>query len=422
VRSEASAEMVRLLVEHGADLEASFDGTGRTPYGVAVRSGRPDLAELLAELGARRRAEPLDELLGACLAGDGATARRVATEHPDAARLLHTAEADVLGRWAANGRREAVENLLDLGVPVDARGPGGLTALQEATRCDDPELVALLLERGADPRKPAPVAGVHAGDEPPYGELGWAARAAYLRLLATSPLAERRPCGDGVAVITGVESNTENGVVASRLDGDADAAIAEALRWLQDVPSQWLLADPVIPVDLRERLFAAGARPERTAVVMGAVLDRLALDDAPPPGLELAAVRDEAALRAWAQAVEPAEPRARAVEVLASLGLGADAPLQHRLARRDGAIVGAASFFTHGDTVLGHQLAVVAPERRGGIGRALVQACAREALTSGARVAVVEPTPETVAFYRLLGFALRAWPRDRSFYLPLPRG
>jgi hypothetical protein len=50
------------------------------------------------------------------------------------------------------------------------------------------------------------------------------------------------------------------------------------------------------------------------------------------------------------------------------------------------------------------------------------QACAREALTAGARVALVEPTPDTVAFYRLLGFALRAWPRDRSFYLPLPRG
>jgi GNAT superfamily N-acetyltransferase len=133
------------------------------------------------------------------------------------------------------------------------------------------------------------------------------------------------------------------------------------------------------------------------------------------------AVRDEAALRAWAQVVEPAEPRARAVQVLASLGLGAEAPLQHRLARRDGVVVGAASFFAHGDTVLGHQLAVIATERRAGIGRALARACAREALAAGGRVAVVEPTPDTVAFYRLLGFALRPWPRDRSFYLPLPR-
>jgi ankyrin repeat protein/GNAT superfamily N-acetyltransferase len=424
VRPEASAEMVRLLVEHGADLEASFDGTGRTPYAVAVRSGRPDLAELLAELGARRRADPLDALIGACLAGDGATARRVAAEHPDAAELLRTAEADVLGRWAANGRREAVEALLDLGVPVDARGPTGLTALQEATRRSDPGLVALLLRRGADPRKRAAVDGPRAADEPPYGELAWAAHVGYLRLLATSPLAERRPCGDGMAVITGVESNSENGVVCSRLERevDADATIAETLAWLRDAPSQWLLADPVSPADLRERLVAAGARPERTGVVMGAVLDRLALDDEPPPGLELVPVRDEAALRAWARMVEPAEPRAHAVEVLASLGLGAQAPLQHRLALRDGVVVGTATFFAHGETVLGQHLAVAATERRAGIGRALAQACAREALAAGARVAVVEPTPDTVAFHRLLGFALRAWPRDRSFYLPLPRG
>jgi GNAT superfamily N-acetyltransferase len=132
-------------------------------------------------------------------------------------------------------------------------------------------------------------------------------------------------------------------------------------------------------------------------------------------------VRDAAALHEWARVVEPAGPRGRAVDILASLGLGAEAPLQHRLARRDGAIVGAASFFAHGDTVLGQQLAVAATARRVGVGRALARACAREAQAAGARVAVVEPTPDTVAFYRLLGFALRPWPRDRAFYLPPPR-
>jgi GNAT superfamily N-acetyltransferase len=293
--------------------------------------------------------------------------------------------------------------------------------LQEATVCDDADLVALLMERGADPGKRAP-ADEPVADEPPYGELAWDAEQAYLRLLATSPLAERRPCGDGVAIITEVQSNTENGVVCSRLEGDVDAAIAATLRWFAErsAPAQWLLAADVEPADLRERLVAAGASPERTAVVMGAVLDRLALDDPPPPGLEIIAVRDEAALRGWADVVEPAEPRARAVAVPASLGLGADAPLQHRLARRGGEVVGAASFLLHGETVLGQQLAVVAPERRGGIGRALAQACAREAMAAGARVVLAAPTPDTVAFYRLLGFAQRAWPRDRSYHLPLP--
>jgi ankyrin repeat protein len=54
-RGEASAAMLRLLAQHGADLEASFDGSGRTPYGLAVRGGRRDLAEVLVSLGAQRR-------------------------------------------------------------------------------------------------------------------------------------------------------------------------------------------------------------------------------------------------------------------------------------------------------------------------------------------------------------------------------
>jgi hypothetical protein len=190
----------------------------------------------------------------------------------------------------------------------------------------------------ADPGKRAPQ-DEPVPDEPPYGELGWAAEQAYLRLLATSPLADGRPCGDGVAVITGVESNTENGVVCSRLDDGADADAT--LRWFaeRDAPAQWLLAEPVAPADLRGRLVAAGASAEPTAVVMGAVLDRLALDDPLP---------------------RPRRARARA-------GVRA---------RGDG---------------------------------------------GGARVALVGPTPDTVAFYRLLGFSLRPWPRDRSFHLPEPR-
>jgi ankyrin repeat protein len=336
VRPEASAEMVRLLVEHGADLEASFDGTGRTPYGVAVRSGRPDLAELLAELGARRRAEPLDELLGACLAGDGATARRVAAEDPAAAQLLRTAKADMLGRWAANGRREAVEILLDLGVPVDARGPTGLTALQEATRGDDPALVDLLLRRGADPRKRTPDEGEPprsargreatgrrpAADEPPYGELALAAQAAYLRLLGTSPLADRRPCGDGMAVITDVESTPRTAWLPAASTVTSTRRSPRRCAGCRDAPAQWLLADPVSPADLRARLVAAGARPERTGVVMGAVLDSLVLDDEPPPGVEVAPVRDEATAArvgaggrarraAGAHGRGPGQPRAR---------------------------------------------------------------------------------------------------------------
>ncbi|HEY7621011.1 MAG TPA: GNAT family N-acetyltransferase [Solirubrobacteraceae bacterium] len=413
---EASEEMIRLLVDHGADLEASFDGSGRTPYGIAVRAGRRDLAELLVALGARRRVEPLDELIGACHAGDRAGALRIAAEHPQAARLLRTSEAELLAREAARGRREVVELLLDLGVPVDARGAAGATALEVTDKAD---VAVLLRARGADPAKRAPFEKRRAA-EPPYAELEWAAEAAYLRHLATSPLAASRPCGDGIAVRTGIEDNTENGVVCSRLDGVAashlDGEVAEIIAWMRGAPAQWLTADD----HLRERLVAAGAEPERTAVVMGAELELVA--DAPaPPGVTIEPVREpeewmavagETALDAGSDELE------RRAAILASLGLAPDAPLQLRIARRAGRAVGIASFFVHGETVLGQHLGVLAAERRAGVGRALVQACARDARAAGARYAVFGPTPDTIAFYRLLGAVLRPALRDRSLYLP----
>jgi ankyrin repeat protein/GNAT superfamily N-acetyltransferase len=429
-RGEAPAEMLRLLAEHGADLEASFDGTGRTPYGIAVHSGRRDLAEALASLGAQRRVEPLDELVGACLAGDAAEAGRLAAEHPDAARLLRSSEADVLARAAGRGQRQAVEVLLDLGVPVDARGPMGETPLIAARECGHGEIAALLLDRGADPRKRPPregdggrVAEPRGGapigrstDEPPYAELAWTAETAYLRFLSSSPLAETRPCGDGFAVLTGIEDNTENGVVCDRADDDA---IAATLAWLADrgAPAQWLVGDSS---DLGERLVAAGGSPERTGVVMGAELDRLPLDAPPPPGVTIVAVRDAETLAAWRDVAreclfDDADDRAR---VLESLGLGDDAPVQHRVAMRDGRPVGAASSFLHGEVAYGQHLGVLAPERRGGVGRALAEHALREPRAAGATTAVLGPTPDTIAFYRLLGFVLRPDLRDRNFYLP----
>jgi ankyrin repeat protein/GNAT superfamily N-acetyltransferase len=431
-RGEAPAEMLRLLASNGANLEASFDGSGRTPYGEAVRAGRPDLADVLASLGAQRRVEPLDELGGACLAGDGDTARRLAAEHPDAARLLRTSQAGVLARAAARGRRDAVEALLDLGVPVDARGPAGETALVAARECGHADVVALLLERGADPRKRAPKEDDPAregrrGDprdptreprrpasEPPYAELAWAAEAAYLRLLASSPLAETRPVGDGFAVVTGIADNTENGVVCDRAD---DEAIGETIAWLaqRGAPAQWLVGGSS---DLGERLVGFGASPERTGVVMGAELGGLALDAPAPPGVAIVAVRDAATLAAWRDVAreclfDDADDRAR---VLESLGL--DSQVQHRLALRDGRAVGVASFVLHGTTAYGQHIGVLAPERRGGVGRALVEHVLREGRAAGVRAAVLGPTPDTIAFYRLLGFVLRGDLRDRSFYLP----
>jgi GNAT superfamily N-acetyltransferase len=110
------------------------------------------------------------------------------------------------------------------------------------------------------------------------------------------------------------------------------------------------------------------------------------------------------------------EELARREEIIASLG--ADGPMALWIARRNGRAIGAASFFVHGETVLGQHIGVLAEERRAGVGRALVHAAARDARATGARFAVLGPTPDTIAFYRLLGAVLRAALRDRAFYLP----
>jgi GNAT superfamily N-acetyltransferase len=411
VRGEAPAEMLRLLASNGADLEASFDGSGRTPYGEAVRAGRRDLAEELASLGAAasraarraRRRVPGGRRRRRAAGGRGAPRRGAPPADLGGRRPRPCGGPRPAGRSRGpprprgagrrprpcrrNGARRSPRVRPRRRRRPAARARGGpAQAGAEAERSRS---------RAAAPRLRAA-----------YAELAWAAEAAYLRILSGSPLAETRPVGDGFAVVTGIADNTENGVVARRAD---DNEIAGTLAWFAErrVPAQWFVGEAS---DLGERLVAFGASPERTGVVMGAELDGLALDAPAPPGVTIVAVRDAATLVAWR------EDRAR---VLESLGLGADSPVQHRLAVRDGRAVGVASFMLHGATAYGQHLGVLAPERRGGVGRALAEHVLREARAAGARTALLGPTPDTIAFYRLLGFVLRPYLRDRSLYLPL---
>ena len=399
-RSEA---MIRLLADHGADLEAIDEANDRTPYRLAIRTGRRDLAELLAELGAERRVEPIDELLGACFSGHAAEAQRLAGAHPDALALLRGAYAGALPHAAAGGNATAVEILLGLGVPADTRAESGQTALAVATG----DAAQVLLPHGARPTAPQSEPQLpprRDPSEPDYAELGWAAEIAYLRVLASSPLVESRPCGDGFAVRSGIGSNTENGVVCDRAD---DATIADTLAWLGGAPAQWFVG---AGTDLPERLVAAGATPERTAVVMGARLDA-PLPERPAP-VEIVPVRTAELLAASFRIVDDDE---RHSGVLASLDLGPAAPIQHRVALKNGYAAGAATTLLDGDTLYGLHLAVAPEHRRAGIGGALMSHVLHE---SGAHTAVLAPTPQTTAFYRSFGFVLRPHLRERSFYLP----
>jgi GNAT superfamily N-acetyltransferase len=463
-----SPEVLRLLVEHGADPDAR-EGAD-SAYGLAVAYGRPDLAEALVGLGATPHATAMDELLGACARGDGAEIERRAT--PDLVQRLRTELAELLVSAAADGRAEQVRALLRLGVPVDTRGQMGGRALHHAAWWGRPDIVAILLEHGADvlaeagpeapgtalawaahgshaapggPRRHVDVARllIAAGDRP-YGallersspelaewlrermleapapapageaaEAAWAAQAALLRALARSPLAETRAVGDGVAVKTRTDSNAENGVVCSRIP---PAEIERVVRWMADVPAQWLCSAGTSPPDLVHRLVRLGGCPERSAVIAGG--RREALDLRPAPGCEIADVRDAAGLDAWYAVSEAVDgfvgdpERHRAVHAPLLGG-----PPHHLLAVRDGRAIGLAGWLATGDALAIVHLAVVAAERRSGVGRALVHAAAQRA--PWARLVVASATPSSVPFWERLGLRLERWPLDRSLYLPL---
>lgn len=149
VRRGCDADVVRLLVEGGADLDRPGGETWRgavplrTPYQHAVLRGRTELAQLLAGLGASTALDPGDEAVAAIARGERPSTSLSAGLDPDA--------QEVLILQALRGR---------LALVVEAVGPsfsgvvGGSppgTLLHHAAWVGDPAVVAELLRRGADP-------------------------------------------------------------------------------------------------------------------------------------------------------------------------------------------------------------------------------------------------------------------------------
>jgi ankyrin repeat protein len=151
VRSGCSAELLELLLSHGADQDQPGPD-GRSPFTLAAVEGRADLADLLLRYGAVDDSTDTDRFMAACQRADRAAVQRQLTQDPGlSGRLTGEQQAAALIRAADVGHTEAVALMLDLGFPVGAHdSDDGATALHAAAYHGSAEVVQLLLARGAD--------------------------------------------------------------------------------------------------------------------------------------------------------------------------------------------------------------------------------------------------------------------------------
>ena len=140
------AQAIALLVDRGAALDARRND-GRTAYAMAVHSGQTEIAALLEARGAKTDLAALDQFMGACAAADAGQLDHLLAEAPRIAVL--PGDERLLPDLASVHRTPAVRALLAAGIPADARGELGATALHWACWKGYADLVKLLLDHGA---------------------------------------------------------------------------------------------------------------------------------------------------------------------------------------------------------------------------------------------------------------------------------
>jgi ankyrin repeat protein len=154
VRRGRGPEFLRLLAEHGAELDRPGGETWRgdvplrTPYQHAVLRGRRESAQTLAELGASTEVAPEDLAVAAVAAGEGPASPLPDVLDPDAQEVLILA--------ALRGSLDAVVEAVGVDFSGVVGGSPEGTLLCHAAWVGSPEVVGALLAGGADPLAGSP--------------------------------------------------------------------------------------------------------------------------------------------------------------------------------------------------------------------------------------------------------------------------
>jgi len=168
VRRDNRIELIDLLLDHGADptiktvteIAAHFPPVNgqRSAVAIAAHRGRTDVLAALERRGVDQDFSGVDSLITACARGDVAAVRAIAEREAQLVQELMAEGGTLLAEFAGNGNTKGMQQLLDLGVPVDAHYGGDpyfdiakdSTALHVAAWKAWPKTVKLLVERGAN--------------------------------------------------------------------------------------------------------------------------------------------------------------------------------------------------------------------------------------------------------------------------------
>ena len=147
---------VKLLLDHGVDVNGRSPRDGRTPYETAMRAGHDALATYLLQRGARKvELDPIDTFALACIAGRREEVRARLAEDPALLEKLEPrGQAELIHRAVDAKQLDGVRLIVELGVDVNAMIPhSGLdrAPLHNAAGWGTLDMIKLLLELGGDP-------------------------------------------------------------------------------------------------------------------------------------------------------------------------------------------------------------------------------------------------------------------------------
>lgn len=125
---------------------------------IAAHRGRGDVLALFEQRGLLPAFQGAEQLLAACARADTARVNELTANHPEYVQQLRIEGGALLSQFAGVGNVDGVRLLLELGVDVAAPNligdlyfdiPKGSTALHSAAWRAYPDVVKLLLKRGA---------------------------------------------------------------------------------------------------------------------------------------------------------------------------------------------------------------------------------------------------------------------------------